>query len=185
MSFTRLLFSPLLFALLLLTSTPGWSEQTADGLHTEAWFNRSSGDLSRDLESASAEGKILAIFWEQPGCHFCEQMHEVNLKIEETAHYIRENFYPVLLNMRGKGEITDFDGTSMSETKLARHHRVAGTPTIEFRNSEAKEISRLPGYAQPVIFHGVFEFVATGAYENADLVPWLKETYLKDRKTGS
>ena len=59
------------FALLLLSPAAAIAELDNEGLHTETWFNETTGDLSKDLAAATAEDKTLAIFWEQPGCHFC------------------------------------------------------------------------------------------------------------------
>ncbi|NQU56989.1 MAG: thioredoxin fold domain-containing protein, partial [Rhodospirillales bacterium] len=141
-------------------------------------------DLARDLKVATAENKILAIFWEQLGCTYCEKMHEVNLKVEGTVHFIRKNFYVVQFNMRGKRQMTDFDGTKMSEAKLARAHRVTGTPTIEFRDDQADEIFRMPGYAEPLIFHGIFDYVANNGYDQSPLGPWLRAKYLGNQQSG-
>lgn len=173
----------LLFSILFPLSQTGHAVTndplfTADGLHTETWFMESSGDLSQDLAAAKTAGKTLAIFWEQPGCHFCAKMHEVNLKVEETAQFIQDNFYVVILNMRGSQSLTDFDGNAATAEKVARIHGVTGTPTVEFRNGTGKEVARLPGYAAPRIFHGVFDFVVSKAYETSSLIPWLTENYL-------
>ena len=186
---TRFQFSVLLLVLLAAAPALGLSAQnddfrTADGLHTEPWFEQTTGSLKEDLQAANAQGKTLAIFWEQPGCHYCEKLHEVNLKVEGTVHFIRMNFYVVLLNMRGKRQMTDFDGTVMSEAKLARAHRVSGTPTIEFRDDQADEVFRMPGYAEPMVFHGIFDYVANSGYDDSPLVPWLKAKYLGNQQSG-
>lgn len=189
MTRTRLHYLVLLFGLLMFAPPVGAAEtaggyMTPKGLHTEPWFNETSGDLSRDLQAANAENKILAIFWEQRGCVYCEKMHKVNLKIEGTVSFIRRSFYVVMLNMRGERPMIDFDGAAMSEAELARTHRVSGTPTIEFRNAQATEVFRVPGYAQPLIFHGIFDYVASGGYESSALGPWLKAKYLGEEQSG-
>jgi len=186
---TRFLFLALLLSMLTLAPTLGPAAQsndlrTPEGLHTQTWFHETSGDLARDLKAATAENKILAIFWEQLGCTYCEKMHEVNLKVEGTVHFIRKNFYVVQLNMRGKRQMTDFDGNLMSEAKLARAHRVTGTPTIEFRDDQADEVFRMPGYAEPMIFHGIFDYVANNGYDQSPLGPWLKAKYLGQSQSG-
>jgi len=186
---TRFQLIAMLFGLLIFAPGVGMAEQTnanltAEGLHTEPWFNKTTGDLSQDLKAASAQNKILAIFWEQLGCVYCEKIHEVNLKIEGTVHFIRQNFYVVLLNMRGEHPMLDFDGTALSEAKLARAHRVTGTPTIEFRDDQADEVFRMPGYAEPLIFHGVFDYVANNGYDQSPLGPWLRAKYMGNEQSG-
>jgi len=186
---TRFHILALLLPMLALTPTLGPAAQSGDlrtpeGLHTQSWFNETSGDLARDLKAATAENKILAIFWEKRGCSYCEKIHEVNLKVEGTVHFIRKNFYVVQLNTRGKRQMTDFDGSLMSEATLARAHRVTGTPTIEFRNDRADEVFRVPGYAEPLIFHGIFDYVANNGYDQSPLGPWLKAKYLGQPQSG-
>jgi thioredoxin-related protein len=175
----------LMFAPAVNAAEQSGAFRTPEGIHTEPWFNKTTGDLSRDLQAASAEGKKLAIIWEQLGCHYCEKMHEVNLKVEGTVHFIRKNFYVIQLNMRGKRQMTDFDGTAMSEAKLAHAHRVGGTPTIEFLDDQADEVFRMPGYAEPLIFHGVFDYVANSGYDDSPLGPWLKAKYFDNQQSGS
>lgn len=184
MSHMRLPFIALFLGLLILAPNVTMAEQygsfkTADGLHTEPWFNITSGDLREDQQAALAQNKKLVIFWEQRGCVYCEKLHEVNLKVEATVHFIRRSFYAVLLNMRGDRPMIDFDGTPMDEAKLARAHRVSGTPTIEFRDGRAEEVFRMPGYAEPFIFHGVFDYVANDGYRDLELGPWLRANYLE------
>ena len=186
---TRFLFFALLLSMLTLPPSRGPAAQSSDlrtpeGLHTQTWFHETTGDLARDLKAATAENKILAIFWEQLGCTYCEKIHEVNLKVEGTVHFIRKNFYVVQLNMRGKRQISDFDGARMSEASLARAHRVAGTPSIEFRDDQADEVFRMPGYAEPLIFHGIFDYVANNGYDQSPLGPWLKAKYLGQPQSG-
>lgn len=164
---------------LLLTVLFVPSGASSAELHTQPWFKHSTGDLRQDLAAARAEGKRLTLIWEQVGCVYCQKMHEVNFKQVETVALITDKFYPVQLNMRGEGRVTDFDGEEMDEAALARKHGVHGTPIIEFRDDQGMEVYRMPGYAEPLIFHGVFDYVNSEAYTDFELIPWLKAKYLK------
>jgi len=172
-----------LFLLTLVLLVP--SAASSAELHTQPWLKQSTGDLRRDLAAAQADGKRLALIWEQVGCVYCQRMHEVNFRHADTVTLIIEKFYPVQLNMRGKGKITDFDGKEMVEAALARRHGVHGTPIIEFRDDQAVEVYRMPGYAEPLIFHGVFDYVASEAYSDSELIPWLKAKYLNQDEQPS
>jgi len=169
---------PNLSSFLLLIALLVPSAASAAGLHEQPWFKQSTGDLRRDLAAAQADGKRLTLIWEQVGCVYCQRMHEVNFKQAETVSLIIDKFYPVQLDMRGKEKITDFDGEELDEAALARKHGVHGTPIIEFRDDQATEVYRMPGYAEPLIFHGIFEYVASEAYTSSELIPWLKAKYL-------
>lgn len=149
----------------------------AGELHDQPWLKSTTGDLRRDLAAAESEGKRLALIWEQVGCVYCKKMHDVNFQQAEIVELISSKFYPVQLDMRGDRKITDFDGEALDQAGLARKHGVNGTPVIEFRDELGVEVFRLPGYAEPLIFHGVFEYVASKAYTEQELIPWLKAKY--------
>ncbi len=144
-----------------------------NGLHRQPWFNDSSGNLGADLAAAGRAGRMLALVWEQEGCVYCREMHRVNLRVPEIVEYIRQHFYLVQLDMHGSRPLVDFDGKALIEAALARRHRVFGTPSIEFRRADEREVYRLPGYAQPAIFKLVFTYVVEKGFEISGLRDWL------------
>jgi thioredoxin-related protein len=75
--------------------------------------------------------------------------------------------------MHGSRPLVDFDGKALIEAALARRHRVFGTPSIEFRRADEREVYRLPGYAQPAIFKLVFTYVVEKGFEISGLRDWL------------
>ena len=95
-----------------------------DGLYTQPWFLQSFLDLGDDLAEAAAEGKRFAIIWEQKGCPYCKETHQVNLARADVHEYVRDNFGVLQLNLWGSREVTDFDGEAMEERALARRWRV-------------------------------------------------------------
>jgi len=169
-------------ALLLVLVLLFPSVASAGTLHDQPWLKPTTGDLRRDLAAAETEGKRLTLIWEQVGCVYCKKMHEVNFQQAKTVQLITSKFYPVQLDMRGNGKIIDFDGQQLDEAGLARKHHVNGTPTIEFRDDQSAEVFRMPGYAEPPIFDGVLEYVASKAYTKQELIPWLKAKYLGQGK---
>ena len=103
-----------------------------DGLHTQPWFHNSFLDLNEDVAEAHEGGKALAILWEQRGCPYCRELHQVNLARPEISKYIQDNFVVLQLNLYGARSVTDFDGQEMEERELARRWRVNFTPTLSF-----------------------------------------------------
>ena len=144
------------------------------GMPTQVWFKTSSLDLRRDLEETVRAGKILAIVWEQRGCYYCKQMHEVNFQIHEVVDYLRDNFEFVQLNLWGDRAMRDLAGKPTVERALARGYRVTGTPTIQFLDKDGNEVFRMPGYARPALFLTVFEYVAERAYETQSLEQYVR-----------
>ena len=96
-------------------------------------------DLGEDLEEANAEGKRLMVIIEQRGCIYCKKMHEEVFVVPEIADYISANFFVVQLNMFGDVEVTDFDGTTLSEKDMVSRWGVLFTPSILFFPEEVPE----------------------------------------------
>ena len=55
-----------------------------DGLHKPTWLRDTFKDMREDLAEANAEGKRLMIIFEQRGCIYCKEVHEVVLA--DPAH---------------------------------------------------------------------------------------------------
>jgi thioredoxin-related protein len=145
-----------------------------DGRPTQSWFINSFLILKEDLADSAAQGKRLAVLWDQRGCPACLAMHRTGFGDPGVSAYIRERFNIVQLDLLGPREVTDFDGAVLSEKDLARKYDVIGTPTIQFlppaaqavegRQGRAVEVARMTGY-KPEQFLAMFEYVAGRAYE--------------------
>jgi len=146
-----------------------------DGLYKQAWFQETFLDLSEDLAEAAGSGRRLVIIWEQKGCPYCKQTHEVNFRIPLITEYVKKNFFVLQLNMWGDREVTDFDGEKTTEKKLARKWRVLFTPTFQFfpdtigaatgKSGGEAEVHRIPGYFKPFHFYFQFRYVKEKGYE--------------------
>lgn len=168
------------------------AETNDDGLHIQPFFIDSFLDLAEDRAEAEAAGKHLAIFFEQRGCPYCKQMHEVNLAKPEIRDFITQSFSVLQLNLYGSREVTDFDGKALEERALARRWFVNFTPTIVFfPNGELEkaagpqiEAIRMPGYFKPYHFISMFEFVHEEAFKENDFQRWLQAKTEKLREQG-
>ena len=110
-----------------------------DGLHKTEWMHNTFKDLREDLAEANAEGKRLLITVEQRGCIYCTQMHEEVYPDPEINALIRDSYFVVQLNLFGDVEVTDFDGTVLSEKDMAMRWGVMFTPTMIFLPEEVAE----------------------------------------------
>ncbi len=154
-----------------------------NGMPTQSWFKESSGDLAQDLVETIKQGKLLAIVWEQRGCYYCKQMHEVNFQDHEVMQYVRRRFEFVQLNLHGNRVMLDLGGDATTEARLAQRNRVTGTPTVLFLDREGKEVFRMPGYANPPLFLTVFEYVSDRAYVSQSLRDYIAAK-ISDAKIG-
>ncbi len=181
------------FALLLILLAPATVQATAvsdDGLHVQPWFSESFLILKEDVSDAHSKGKRVAVIFEQRGCPYCKEMHEVNLQVPEITAYIKKNFNVLQLNLWGSREVTDLDGKAMEERDLARRWRVNFTPTIVFLPSPEEiakgetEVARMPGYFKPFHFHSMFEFVNDGSYKDQNFQRYLQDKFKRLEAEG-
>ena len=157
---------------------------TEDGIYRQPWFLESFLELADDLAAANEQKKWLAVMWELRGCPYCKEMHVVNFARPEITEFIRKNFEILQLNIIGSREVTDFDGSKLSEKALAQKYGVRYTPTIQFfpdtmaglaaKTPKEREITRIQGYLAPAAFLTMFRFVAERAYEKGTLRDYLK-----------
>ena len=163
----------LLIALMFIALPASAAEIGEDGLHKQDWFAVTFKDMAEDLETATDEGKRLAIIFEQRGCIYCAQLHEEVFSIPEVSAFIRENFYVVQMNLFGDEEVTDFDGEAMAEKEMARRWGVVFTPTILFMPDDAPEggtaaaaaVSVMPGAFGKHTTLNVFRWVHEKGYD--------------------
>ncbi|WP_417680093.1 thioredoxin family protein [Roseibium sp.] len=165
-----------------------------NGLHIQDWFHEGFLELEDDLATAAEEGKDLLIIVEQPGCPYCREMHQVNLRIPQIVDGIKDNFLVVQLDMRGSREVTDMDGTAMEERDLVRKWGVTFTPTLIFipkeaadgsGNAKERAVMVMPGYFKPFHFDTMMHFIASDAYQNGgDFQRYLDDRAAKLRAEG-
>ena len=119
-------------ALPSLASLANASEINEDGLHIQDWFLQTFLEIGEDQKEMSGQNKHLAILFEQKGCPYCKEMHNVNFANDKIVNYIKQHFGILQINMWGSKVVTGLDGSEMEEKELARKWRVNFTPTIVF-----------------------------------------------------
>ena len=140
-----------------------------DGLHKESWMRDTFKDLREDLEEAQSEGKRLLVMIEQRGCIYCTKMHEEVFVVPEIRGLIEDHYFVVQINMFGDVEVTDFDGTVLSEKDMVRRWNALFTPILMFFPEEVPEgataveaaVANMPG--------------AFGKGTTLDLLTWVVE----------
>lgn len=167
----RAAIAAFLFAGLTVTGpavAEGWVGD--DGLHKQTWMRDTFLDMAEDLEEAKAEGKRMAIFFEQRGCIYCAKMHEEVFSDPEVSQFIAENFFVVQLNLYGDREAVDLDGDARAEKDLARKWGVLFTPTILFLPDEMPE-GQTVAQAAVAVMPGAF-----GRGTSLDMFTWVAES---------
>jgi len=144
-----------------------------DGLHKQAWFATTFRDIKEDMDTAKAEGKRLALIFEQRGCIYCRKVHEEVLTDPEVRDFIKDNYMVVQYNLYGDEEVTDLDGETLTEKTAARKWRVTFTPTIFFLPEEndgkndvgVSTVAVMPGAFRKGTFLDMFQWVHKKGYE--------------------
>ena len=169
-----------------LSAIPAVSAEIGDdGLHIQPFFMQTFLDLAEDKAEAEAQGKHFAVLFEQRGCPYCREMHEVNFARPEIADYVAANFGILQLNMWGNRAVTDFDGQELEEKELARKWRVNFTPTIVFFGPGSDdEVMRMPGYFKPFHFISMFEYVADDRYREQGFQRFLQARFDRLEEEG-
>lgn len=164
-------------AVLALVLMPALAEEVGDdGLHKEEWFSMTFRDVSEDIAAAQAEGKRLAIIFEQRGCIYCREMHEKILSDPEVRNYIKANYMVVQYNMFGDEEVTDTDDEVLTEKSAARKWGYIFTPTIVFLPEKLDEkvpvskaaVATMPGAFGKLTFLNMFRWVREKGYEGGE-----------------
>lgn len=112
-----------------------------DGLYAFDWYLESFLDLADDLGAATRDGKRFAILWGLRNCPACRRMHEVYMADPAIETYIRDHFAILHLNILGSREVTDFDGTRLTEKRLAARYGIIGTPAVQFFPQNAEGLA--------------------------------------------
>ena len=144
----------------------------ANGLYTQKWVGESFLDLREDLSEATSAGKRLLIIFEQKGCIYCKKFHTEILSKKYINDYVRKNFVLLQINLWGDREVVDFDGTTVTEKKLAGRWGVINTPTAFFMPESVAKDSKKSGRKLaifPAFFPGAF-----GPLTTFDTFTWVK-----------
>ncbi len=187
---TRFVFILILSVGVMVSQPVAATTINEDGLHVQPWFTDSFLILKEDVADAAASGKRVAVIFEQRGCPYCKEMHNVNLAEPEISEFIKKNFSVIQMNLWGAREVEDLDGKVMEERALARRWRVNFTPTIVFLptlDEMAKgetEVARMPGYFKPFHFLSMFEFVNAGAYADENFQRYLQNKFKAMEEKG-
>ena len=187
----RFAVSVAVLAAALMPGLAAGAELGDNGLHVQPWFMQTFLDLAEDKAEAEAEGKHFAILFEQRGCPYCRELHEVNLARPQIASFFASEFGVLQLDLWGSREVTDFDGETLEERELARKWGVNFTPTIAFfasggdaADARPLEAVRMPGYFKPFHFVTMLEFVAEDGYARQPFQRYLQEKFARYEKEG-
>lgn len=93
----------------------------------------STSDLNQGLDDAKLNNKTVLLIFDQESCYYCDLLKKDVLSDSEVQKILNENYTVVIVDVN-------------EEYSLAADHRVVGTPTSIFLDSNGQEIGRIDGY---------------------------------------
>jgi len=187
------ILSILALAITLFASPISAVEVGEDGLHKPTWLRVTFKDLSEDLADANAEGKRLAIIFEQRGCIYCTKMHNEVFPDPKINAMINENYFFVQMNLFGDEEVVDFDGTVKTEKAMARRWGIVFTPTILFLPEDIPEsgnaargaVATMPGAFGIGTTYDMLEWIRIKGYETEEHFQKYHARMINERRAVS
>jgi thioredoxin-related protein len=105
----------------------------------------------------------LAIFFEQPDCADCDEMHATSLKASETRDLLAR-FDVYRLDLKSSAEVVAPDGTRTTAAQWARDLNVIYTPSVVLFDAAGREVFRVEAYVRMFHLQSALDYVAGGAY---------------------
>lgn len=176
----------LLIAVLLLPGFAAGAEQEsttglefddaplAEPLEHPAWFKQSFLDLPDDLAQAVAAGKRgIVVYFGQRRCPYCKMLLQHNFGQADIEAYTRRHFDVLPIDIWGLQEVTDLDGSVLTERDYALREGTNFTPSLIFYDARGKVALRLRGYYPPYKFRAALEYVADGHHQREPFAAYL------------
>ena len=117
--------------------------------------------LEKAEKFAKKYDKNILILFYRPGCEYCEKMKQTTLKDPQVIQIINENFFPVMINGKGKDPITYNGKTYVNDHPAPedapwRHNLYAELvdpvkgnyywPDVVIINGSHEKITQFPGF---------------------------------------
>lgn len=162
----------------LIAQGPAWA------LGSQPFFKDSFLNLQEDLADAAKTGRLLMVVYEQEGCPYCAQLHQVHFQDKAIVAALKKHFDVIQLDIWGGREVTDFGGETLTEKQLARKLKVQFSPTIAFYDARGTEIYRISGLHKPAVFKAELDYLASGAYQKMGFKDYASRQGQKAKPAG-
>lgn len=116
------------------------------------------------LKDALQEGhRPLVVFFEQPVCAECDELHDEILRRREVVTAL-SNLDTALVDMWSKERVQTPDGRELPIREWARELGIKYAPSLVFFDVKGQEVFRTEAYLRTFHLHGALDYVASGAY---------------------
>ena len=128
-------------------------------LREEPFFRKQPYVFDRRTPAA----RPLAVFFEQPNCTDCDEMHATALKAGMTRQLL-SRFDVYRLDIASAAAVTTPAGAKTSAALWARELNVQYAPSIVFFDSCGRIVLRIDAYVRTFHLQSALDYVASGAY---------------------
>lgn len=125
-----------------------------------AWLSFDNG-----LAEAAKQQKKLLVDVYTDWCSWCKKMDKEVYTDNRVIALLNEHFVMVKLNAESSKKLT-YRGQEFTEREFAAALGVDGYPTTVFFLSDAKPITRIPGFMEPKTFTNVLTYIGRDHYLN-------------------
>ena len=105
----------------------------------------------------------LAVFFEQPDCADCDEMHATSLKAVLTRKLL-SRFDVYRLDLQSGAEVIAPGGATTTSARWARDLNVNYTPSVVLFDARGREVFRVEAYVRTFHLQSALDYVASGAY---------------------
>ncbi len=139
------------------------------------WFKTSFLNFQDDVDEARQAGRHILVFMDLNDCPYCARTLDENFRQGDNMEFIRQHFDVIAVNVRGAGEVTWIDGSTLTEQELALRLKIIGTPALVFIDPDGKKVLQLNGYRTPPTLRHALEYVQAQAYRRQSLSDYIEK----------
>lgn len=138
-------------------------------------FFAQGNDLQAIAQQARAQGKGLALLFEQAQCDDCAELHDRNFMDADTLKLLTDHFAVARIDLWGKKVLTDLSGAKTTEADLAQALNIRYTPAMVFYDKDGQELLRHESYLKPEHFATLLIYLTTDArLKYGSFQDWLR-----------
>ncbi len=130
-----------------------------NGLHDEPFFRSEQPVFDRRRPGE----RPLAVFFEEPNCADCDEMHATALKADVTRKLLTR-FDVYRINVQEDDPVVTPTGAKTTSRSWARDLGLFYVPSIVFFDAQGKEIFRVEAYVRAFHLQSALDYLASGAY---------------------
>ena len=147
--------------------TASFAEFQSRFLHEKAGAARRDEPFFRqppyDFDRRKPAARPLAVFFEQPQCTDCDEMHATALKAAPTRELL-SRFDVYQLDLTSAATVIAPDAAKTTASQWARELKVLYAPSVVLFNAAGAEVFRVEAYVRTFHLQSALAYVATGAY---------------------